>query len=72
MNNWELSDDLKYRFNKIVSNIRRLQSTLGLYPMTLQQRQQVYRMNLVERQREKEELARIQKEMSKRRPLPKL
>ena len=70
MIDWSLPPDLQKQYNKVLSNIRRLQKELGIEPRTLEQRHQDYLKRKAEEQRQAEELAKIKALAGQRRPPP--
>lgn len=70
MIDWSLPPDLQKQYNKVLSNIRRLQKELGIEPRTLEQRHQDYLKRKAEEQRRIAELEKLKALTGTRRPPP--
>ena len=62
--NWDLNAENQKKYDKVTAEIRRLQTEMGVNPMTMEERAAVY-------QKKKEEQVRLTAEFNKIRPMPK-
>lgn len=68
---WSLPPELQAKYDFVVAETRRLQSEMGVKPMTLEQRHQDYLHRRAEEQRRQEELKKLEQSIGKHRPPPK-
>lgn len=75
MIDWSLPPDLQEKYNQVVAKTRELQIELGIRPVTLEERHQVFLEKQAEEHRKEqqrqEELRQIQERIGKMRPPPK-
>lgn len=61
---WELNPENQKKFDEVAAEIRRLQTEMGINPMTIDERAAEYR-------KEKEQRSRLESHLGVRRPAPK-
>lgn len=71
MIDWDLTPENQVLYEKVVAQNRRLQQSLGIQPMTIDERATAYQKRNAEIARKEEELKRLREQIGRRRPVPK-
>lgn len=71
MIDWNLTPENQVLYERVVAQNRRLQAALGIQPLTIEDRAEIYQQKKIEDARRQQELKELEKRIGRSRPLPK-